>query len=89
MDAVSVLHSSNPPILHRDLKLENLLINSKCNGIKLCDFGSATTETIHPNVNWTMNQVTLLFNPCFLLFSKRIVQPWFEPSDSYPFREQR
>ena len=57
MDAVSVLHSSNPPIVHRDLKLENLLINTKRNGIKLCDFGSATTETFHPNINWTMNQV--------------------------------
>ena len=87
MDAVSVLHSSNPPILHRDLKLENLLINSKCNGIKLCDFGSATTETIHPNVNWTMNQVTLLFNTCFLHFPK--TQPWLERIDYYPFREQR
>ena len=59
MDAVSVLHSSNPPIVHRDLKLENLLINSKRNGIKLCDFGSATTETFHPNMNWTMNQVIM------------------------------
>ena len=57
MDAVSTLHSSHPPIIHRDLKLENLLMNSKQNGMKLCDFGSATTETHHPNINWTMNQV--------------------------------
>ena len=57
MDAVATLHGSNPPLIHRDLKLENLLINSSHNGIKLCDFGSATSETFHPNIDWTMNQV--------------------------------
>ena len=57
MDAVATLHGSNPPLIHRDLKLENLLINSFYNGIKLCDFGSATSETFHPNIDWTMNQV--------------------------------
>uniref|UniRef100_K3X3S4 non-specific serine/threonine protein kinase n=1 Tax=Globisporangium ultimum (strain ATCC 200006 / CBS 805.95 / DAOM BR144) TaxID=431595 RepID=K3X3S4_GLOUD len=36
---VSVLHRENPPIAHRDLKLENFLMAK--NGIyKLCDFGS-------------------------------------------------
>ena len=57
MDAVATLHGSNPPLIHRDLKLENLLINSSHDGIKLCDFGSATSETFHPNIDWTMNQV--------------------------------
>ena len=41
MDAVATLHGSNPPLIHRDLKLENLLINSSHNGVKLCDFGSS------------------------------------------------
>ena len=56
MDAISTLHASHPPITHRDLKLENLLINTSESGIKLCDFGSATTETFHPTMDWTMNQ---------------------------------
>eukprot|EP00587_Corethron_hystrix_P003474 CAMPEP_0113309568 /NCGR_PEP_ID=MMETSP0010_2-20120614/7557_1 /TAXON_ID=216773 ORGANISM="Corethron hystrix, Strain 308" /NCGR_SAMPLE_ID=MMETSP0010_2 /ASSEMBLY_ACC=CAM_ASM_000155 /LENGTH=857 /DNA_ID=CAMNT_0000164841 /DNA_START=202 /DNA_END=2779 /DNA_ORIENTATION=- /assembly_acc=CAM_ASM_000155 len=38
-NAVSYLHAQKPPITHRDLKLENVLIR---NGLyKLCDFGSA------------------------------------------------
>ena len=61
MDAVATLHGSHPPIIHRDLKLENLLISSSRTGIKLCDFGSATTETFQPNMNWTMNQVLLIW----------------------------
>lgn len=36
------MHYSKPPILHRDLKVENLLVSD--HGVyKLCDFGSATT----------------------------------------------
>ncbi|KAJ6228075.1 numb-associated kinase [Anaeramoeba flamelloides] len=40
-DAVCAMHTLDPPMIHRDLKCENLLISQ--NGkIKLCDFGSAT-----------------------------------------------
>ena len=36
------MHKMNPPMIHRDIKIENILIN---NGMyKLCDFGSVTTE---------------------------------------------
>eukprot|EP00027_Filamoeba_sp_ATCC50430_P008306 CAMPEP_0168559528 /NCGR_PEP_ID=MMETSP0413-20121227/10573_1 /TAXON_ID=136452 /ORGANISM="Filamoeba nolandi, Strain NC-AS-23-1" /LENGTH=1251 /DNA_ID=CAMNT_0008590765 /DNA_START=31 /DNA_END=3786 /DNA_ORIENTATION=+ len=45
-DAVEVMHSQNPPIVHRDLKVENVLISN--HNYKLCDFGSATTKTYKP-----------------------------------------
>ena len=58
--AVAKMHRANPPIVHRDLKLENLLVDDMGKLIKLCDFGSATTDTFTPNESWTMNQRTNL-----------------------------
>eukprot|EP01043_Picozoa_sp_COSAG02_P061451 COSAG02_NODE_8264_length_2638_cov_1.376920_2_plen_628_part_00 len=41
--AIVHLHSQTPPIAHRDLKIENVLVAS--DGLyKLCDFGSCSTE---------------------------------------------
>ena len=38
-NAVSYLHAQRPPVVHRDLKLENVLL--KDGHYKLCDFGSS------------------------------------------------
>lgn len=40
-NAVSYLHAQRPPIVHRDLKLENFLLCQGGECLKLCDFGSA------------------------------------------------
>lgn len=45
--AVGYLHAQQPPIAHRDIRPENVLINNNQTGpmaYKLCNFGSATTE---------------------------------------------
>ncbi|XP_035224761.1 cyclin-G-associated kinase-like, partial [Stegodyphus dumicola] len=57
--AVQHMHSQKPPIIHRDLKIENLLIGTD-KKIKLCDFGSATTKSYSPDNTWTAIQRSLV-----------------------------
>ena len=47
--AVSRLHHCQTPIIHRDLKVENILRSDKGAYI-LCDFGSATAKVLNPDV---------------------------------------
>lgn len=53
--AVSHLHAQAAPVTHRDIKIENFLIGSD-GLLKLCDFGSATTEVFQPDLNWSAQQ---------------------------------
>ncbi|XP_028569083.2 cyclin-G-associated kinase isoform X1 [Podarcis muralis] len=50
--AVQHMHKQKPPIIHRDLKIENMLMSNQ-GTIKLCDFGSATTIAHYPDYNWS------------------------------------
>lgn len=49
-EAVSRLHFCQTPIIHRDLKIENILQNDAGNFV-LCDFGSATARVLNPNTH--------------------------------------
>ncbi|KAM9307012.1 AP2-associated protein kinase 1-like isoform 1-T1 [Pholidichthys leucotaenia] len=46
-EAVSRLHQRKTPIIHRDLKVENILLHDKGHYV-LCDFGSATNKFQSP-----------------------------------------
>lgn len=46
-EGVAHMHNSRPPLLHRDLKVENIL-QSSSTSYKLCDFGSTTTVSKPP-----------------------------------------
>ncbi|XP_072138639.1 AP2-associated protein kinase 1-like isoform X3 [Mobula birostris] len=48
-EAVARLHQCKPAIIHRDLKVENLLLHNSGNYV-LCDFGSATNKFICPQI---------------------------------------
>ncbi|XP_018398325.1 PREDICTED: cyclin-G-associated kinase isoform X1 [Cyphomyrmex costatus] len=50
--AIHHMHSQQPePLVHRDIKLENFLLG-RDGLVKLCDFGSATTQQILPDPSW-------------------------------------
>uniref|UniRef100_A0A8C6SPB1 BMP2 inducible kinase n=1 Tax=Neogobius melanostomus TaxID=47308 RepID=A0A8C6SPB1_9GOBI len=46
-EAVARLHQCKTPVIHRDLKVENILLNDQGNYV-LCDFGSATHKILLP-----------------------------------------
>lgn len=48
--AIERMHQIN--LIHRDLKIENILFDSG-GFVKLCDFGSATSKSFHPDHDWT------------------------------------
>uniref|UniRef100_A0A0N5C0L8 Protein kinase domain-containing protein n=1 Tax=Strongyloides papillosus TaxID=174720 RepID=A0A0N5C0L8_STREA len=50
--AIYHMHSQTPPLIHRDIKVENLLFD-KDGFVKLCDFGSATNKQYNPNEDWS------------------------------------
>ncbi|KZP25379.1 hypothetical protein FIBSPDRAFT_389100 [Athelia psychrophila] len=46
-EGVAAMHNLRPALLHRDLKVENIL-QSTTTSFKLCDFGSATPVAVKP-----------------------------------------
>ncbi|TRY96702.1 hypothetical protein DNTS_005948 [Danionella cerebrum] len=57
--AVQHMHKQSPAIIHRDLKIENLLISHQ-GTVKLCDFGSATTIAHYPDYSWSAHKRSMV-----------------------------
>ncbi|KAJ2401044.1 Ark- serine/threonine protein kinase [Coemansia sp. RSA 2559] len=53
--AVAHMHYQDPPQLHRDLKVENILISG--DSYKLCDFGSTSTRIVAPNARLSRGEM--------------------------------
>ncbi|KAJ2686052.1 Ark- serine/threonine protein kinase, partial [Coemansia sp. RSA 1285] len=56
--AVAHMHYQNPPLLHRDLKIENILASGAT--YKLCDFGSTSTRMVAPNARLSRGEMVRL-----------------------------
>ncbi|KAI9223295.1 kinase-like domain-containing protein, partial [Blastocladiella britannica] len=58
-EGVARMHYAQPAVIHRDIKVENLLVGA--NGdYKLCDFGSATPQILPPrSANFSVSKTDL------------------------------
>ncbi|CAG2107377.1 unnamed protein product, partial [Medioppia subpectinata] len=68
LECVEYLHSWDPPVIHRDLKPDNILIehNVRYNRfVKVCDFGLAT-DHVMPSMSHTEDVVFIIFLQYFL-----------------------
>ena len=75
LDALDYLHNLNPPIIHRDIKPQNLKLNSR-RKIKLLDFGIAkSTDADSTLAGQTFVGATLEYSPIEQLL--RVINPTF------------
>ncbi|KAK7196095.1 protein kinase [Novymonas esmeraldas] len=79
--AVGYLHTQQPPITHRDIRPENILLNNKLTGpaaYKLTNFGNAATEAYHcetrEEANMAIADIQMHTNPAFR--APEMADPW-------------
>jgi serine/threonine protein kinase len=88
LDALDYLHTLNPPVIHRDIKPQNLKLTSR-GKIKLLDFGIAKGNESQKNTtitNQTFVAATLHYSPLEQIY--RVLDPTFREVIAYQFKEQ-
>lgn len=88
LDALDYLHTLNPPVIHRDIKPQNLKLTSR-GKIKLLDFGIAKGNETQKNTtitNQTFVAATLHYSPLEQIY--RVLDPTFREVIAYQFKEQ-
>lgn len=88
LDALDYLHSLNPPTIHRDIKPQNLKLNSR-KKIKLLDFGIAKGSDFPSNItltNHTFVAATFNYSPFEQIY--RVLDPSFKEA-LMPFYKQQ
>ncbi len=88
LDALDYLHNLNPPVIHRDIKPQNLKLTTR-GKVKLLDFGIAKGNESQKNTtitNQTFIAATLHYSPLEQIY--RVLDPTFREVIAYQFKEQ-
>ncbi|NNE66304.1 MAG: protein kinase [Pyrinomonadaceae bacterium] len=88
LDALDYLHSQQPPIIHRDIKPQNLKLTSR-KKIKLLDFGIAKgtdTQAANTVTNQTFVAATLNYSPIEQMI--RVLDPTFLAVITHKYGDQ-
>ncbi|CAG2100541.1 unnamed protein product [Medioppia subpectinata] len=86
LECVQYLHESNPPVIHRDLKPDNILIdpNFRSNRlIKLCDFGLAKEINIDGHTSSRYGHTSGVGTIKYMSPETHLGKPYTHKSDIY------